>query len=220
MINQCLWRLSVTTITRFCALTFYLFGHERQHCWLTLFLFAFGILLLNLVHAQYALVKQGIVTFCALWSFIQLSTLTHSINDDFRDGTFDWLISEGYSIYGYALARGLVFCLLVSLPILLIQAIGFYGMQLDTALLFGLLLNHLHGAVSLLGIQIILCLTAESPAKITGLFVSIPFWIPSFLYVVGMVDDSTALFPLAGLFCFQLGVSLILMHNAFCWRCS
>lgn len=210
----------MTKITRFYALTLYLLRHERQHCWLAVFLFAFGILLLNFVHAQYALIKQGIIAFCALWSFIQLSTLTHSLNDDFRDGTFDWLISEGYDIYGYALARGFVFFVLVSLPILVIQAIGFYIMQMDAFLLLGLLFNHLHGAVSLLGIQIVLCLTAESSAKITGLFINIPFWIPSFLYTVGMVDDSKALFPLAGLFCFQLGVSLILMHNAFCWRCS
>ncbi len=210
------------TLRHIWALFLYLASHEKHQCGLVFFLFAIGVFLIAIIHAQHPLPAQGIIAFFALWGFIQLPALANSITDDFRDGTFDYLVSEGYRIQGYALARLLVFCMLFSVPILLIQMIGCYAMSISCMLLC-LLINHLHGLVSVIGVQIMLCLTTQPATKITSLFLCVPFWVPSFLYVIGaidglVVDSSTVSLPLIGLFCFQCGVTVVLIQNAFHWR--
>ncbi len=204
-------------IRRIWALFLYLASHEKHQCGLVFFLFAMGVFLIAIVHAQHPLPAQGIMAFFTLWSFIQLPALANSITDDFRDGTFDYVVSEGYRIQGYAAARLLVFCALFSTPILVTQMIGCYATSVG-CLFTHLLINHLHALVSVVGVQIMLCLTAQSVTKITSLFLCVPFWVPSFLYVIGSVDDKAISLPLIGLLCFQCGVTVVLIQHAFHWR--
>lgn len=203
---------------RIIALARYLFAHEKQQFWPPCVLFFTGIFLISLVHAEYPLPSQGILAFFAIWSFIQTLSLMQSLEEDFNDGTFAYLISEGFSIHAYALSRLLVTVATFSFPILSCQAVGLALMNIDMSALLGLGFNHFHCVSGLLGVQLTLCMTTNFENKMTHLFIFIPFWIPSFLYLVGQPVDKIPLSPLIGLALLSAGLTLLLIQNAFRWR--
>lgn len=203
---------------RITSLARYLFAHEKQQFWPPCVLFFSGIFLISLVHAEYPLPSQGILGFFAIWSFIQTLSLMQSLEEDFNDGTFAYLISEQFSIHAYALARLLVTLATFSAPILLCQAVGLAFMNINISAIWGLFFNHLHCVLGLLGIQLTLCMTSNVEQKMTHLFVFIPFWVPSFLYLVGQPIDKMPLTPLIGLALLSAGLTLLLIENAFRWR--
>lgn len=206
------------TASRIIALTRYLCAHEKQQFWPPCVLFFVGIFLISLVHAECPLPPQGVMAFFALWSFIQALILMHSLEEDFTDGTFAYLVSEGFSIHGYASARVLVTLITFSVPLLFSQAMGLALMHIDMSALWGLCLNHMQCVLGLLGIQLTLCMTSNFEKKMTSLLIFIPFWIPSFLYLVGQPVDLMPLLPLIGLTLLSSGLTLLLIQNAFRWR--
>lgn len=203
---------------RIIALARYLCAHEKQQFWPPCVLFFVGIFLISLVHADCPLPPQGVIAFFALWGFIQTLTLTHSLEEDFTDGTFAYLVSEGFSIHGYAIARLLVTLITFSAPLLLSQSAGLAFMQINMSAMWGLCLNHVQCILGLLGVQLTLCMTSNFEKKMTNLLVFIPLWIPSFLYLVGQPVNLMPLPPLIGLALLSSGITLFLIQNAFRWR--
>jgi hypothetical protein len=203
---------------RIIALIRYLCAHEKQQFWPPCILFFVGIFLISLVHAEYPLPPQGIIAFFALWGFIQTLSVMQSIEEDFTGGTFSFLISEGFSIHGYACARILTTALLFSIPLLFSQAVGLFLMHTNLAAMWGLCLNHMQCVLGLFGIQITLCMTSTFENKMTSLLIFIPFWIPSFLYLVGQQVDQMPILPLFGIALLSTGLTLLLNQNAFRWR--
>ena len=211
-------RIVASPLKRIFAFARYVCAHEKQHLWPPCVLFFVGIFLICLVHADYPLPPQGILAFFALWGFIQTLIVMQSLEEDFTDGTFAFLVSEGCSVQGYALARLLSTLLCFSVPLLLSQAVGLLLMHVDMTAMFGLFLTHMQCVLGLLGVQITLCLTSTFEKKMTTLFLFIPFWIPSFLYLVGQPVGEMSFAPLLGLNLLSGGVALLLIQNAFHWR--
>ncbi|MES2608064.1 MAG: hypothetical protein V4544_04985 [Pseudomonadota bacterium] len=206
------------TTNRIIPLARYLCAHEKQQFWPPCVLFFVGIFLISLVHAECPLPPQGVIAFFALWGFIQTLSVMQSLEEDFTDGTFSYLISEGFSIHGYASARLITTLLTFSAPLLLSQAVGLALMNIDVSALWGLCLNHIQCVLGLLGVQLTLCMTSSIEKKMTNLLIFIPFWIPSFLYLVGQPVDLVPLSPLTGLALLSSGLTILLIQNAFCWR--
>ena len=200
------------------ALARYLCAHEKQQFWPPCVLFFVGIFLISLVHTGCPLPPQGVIAFFALWGFIQTLSVMQSLEEDFTDGTFAYLVSEGFSIHGYASARLLTTLLTFSAPLLLSQAVGLALMNIDVSALWGLCLNHVQCVLGLLGVQLTLCMTSSIEKKMTNLLIFIPFWIPSFLYLVGQPVDLMPLSPLTGLALLSSGLTILLIQNAFRWR--
>lgn len=203
---------------RIIALARYLCAHEKQQFWPPCVLFFVGIFLISLVHAQCPLPPQGVMAFFALWSFIQTLILMHSLEEDFTDGTFAYLVSESFSIQGYASARLLVTLFTFSVPLLFSQAIGLALMQINMSAMWGLCLNHVQCISGLFGVQLTLCMTSNFEKKMTNLLIFIPLWIPSFLYLVGQPTNLMPLTPLIGLALLSGGITVFLIQNAFRWR--
>ncbi|MES2252166.1 MAG: hypothetical protein V4482_00575 [Pseudomonadota bacterium] len=206
------------TTNRIIALARYLYAHEKQQFWPPCVLFFVGIFLISLVHAECPLPPQGILAFFALWGFIQTLIVMHSLEEDFTDGSFSFLMSEGFTIHGYTIARLLTILITFSIPLLVSQTIGLLLMHIDMAAMWGLCLNHMQCVLGLIGVQLTLCLTSGIEKKMTALLIFIPFWIPSFLYLVGQPIALMPLSPLFGLALLSSGLTLLLIQNAFRWR--
>jgi hypothetical protein len=181
-------------------------------------LFFLGIFLLCLIHAECPLPAQGIVAFFALWGFMQSVSFMQSLDDDFLDGTFAYLISEEFSIYGYAFARILTTLLCFSLPLMVGWLIGLLIMQININAIWGLVLNHVQLLFGLVGLQLMFCMTSRLEKKVTNLLIFIPFWIPSFLYLVAGVDGDAMLLPHFGLVLLSGGLTMLLIRHAYHWR--
>ena len=204
---------------RIIALTRYFFANEKRQFWPPFILYTIGVFLIGLLHAECSLPHTGIIAFFALWGFIQTVSLTQSIEQDFTDGTFAHLMSEGYSVHGFALARLLATFIHFSVPLLISQILGLLIMGISLSALLGLVINHIHYVVGLLGVQLTLCLASSFEKKLTNLMIFIPFWIPSFLYLVGNHVDQPSILSLLGLALLSIGMTVLLIHNAFKWRC-
>jgi len=203
---------------RIFALARYFYAHEKQQFWPPCVLFFVGIFLISLVHTEYPLPPQGVLAFFALWGFIQTLMVIQSLEEDFTDGTFSFLISEGFTVHGYAIARLLTILITFSTPLLASQTIGLLLMHIDMSAMWGLCLNHLQCVLGLIGVHVTLCLTSGIEKKMTALLIFIPFWIPSFLYLVGQPAPLMPLSPLFGLALLASGLTLLLIQNAFRWR--
>ncbi|MDP3371418.1 MAG: hypothetical protein Q8S21_00780 [Candidatus Paracaedibacteraceae bacterium] len=174
--------------------------------------------MLCLVHVEWPLPTSGIVAFFALWGLIQSVTFMQSLDDDFLDGTFSYLISERFSIYEYAIARFLTTLICFSLPLIVGWVIGILIMGIDMNILFGLVLNHLQLLLGLTGLQLTFCLTSCLEKKMTNLLIFIPFWIPGFLYLVSSSEEDSMWLSLFGLMILSCGLTILLIQHAYRWR--
>jgi hypothetical protein len=200
------------------ALARYLISHEKKYFWPPFVLFMLGIVLLSLVHAQHKLPTEGIIAFFSLWGFMQILSVTQSFEEDFQDGTFAYLITEQFSVFSYLAARLVAVIVYFSVPLLMCQFIGLMMMEMDVSLILGLILNHIQLLCGIAGIQLMLCMTARIEKKMTNLLLFIPFWVPSFLYLVGSVNDRSALVPQIGLIFISIGMTLLMVQQAYKWR--
>lgn len=199
-------------------LTFYFLNHDKRSFLPPCVLSFFGIFLLCLVHAEYALPMQGIISFFALWGFVLSISFMYSLEEDFNDDTFGYLLSEGFSVHSYAFARFLTVLIFYLFPLLVSELLGLLVMQISLTFIWGLLLNHLQLLVGIIGLQLTLCMTSSMEKRMTNLLVFIPFWVPGFLYLVGSSAENMMLLPQAGMVLTSIGLNFLLIQNAYRWR--
>lgn len=201
----------------FFKLFIYFFKHDLKHAMplLVMLLFYGAIASIGLEIKTLTLIQSLI--FLALLSATYLINGAYSVQDDFQDGTFDWVVAKTQNIFTYLWVRFASTFVVLFLPFFI------FGFFYCVILNFGLNIILSFFVYSLilffgtLGLQLILSMTGFGHAKMCVIFLLLPFFISAFLYFISVAEAPLHLYTLLGSFIFEMGFLTLLIIWAKLW---
>lgn len=194
----------------------YLLTHQLSRSLGTLvIIMVWSCLILFIPESQLSLSPSLNMAIIVLLSMVLSFDGMQGIQDDFKDGTFEYMALYPGNWLSYLFIRWCVHYAITSIPIAFLCILTLYydhGMQA-----FGLYLVHLIQMTCLISAQFFLNVTVSSNNRAHGVFLFLPIWIPTLLYAFSLHQDPSVYHQLIGIFTVQLGITLCIGNFAKRW---
>lgn len=182
-----------------------------------LLVFIWGSFILILNHTVH-LSHEIVMSFLALFGLITLFNVTYTMMEDAWDGSIDYFITLYGSIYPYLFARMSSLFILLCMPLLCFSGCVMYVLDMPILLFVALSLYSIQMFLSVVTAQLITSHCENRQAPMNTMLLILPSWIPSFLYVVGIVSEPQSWSMLVSFCVMQLGTLLVVSFFVRQWN--
>lgn len=173
---------------------------------------------LLMLNHSFALTTDVWIVFLAFFGLIALFNVMYLVKDDDQDGTIDYFASTYNSLSVYLISRITAMIVVFYVPLFVLYVVIFVILDFSYLLFYALVFYSIQMLLSMVTAQLIASVGDKRCFGMNELLLVIPSWIPSFLYLIGLVSSPEDYFIMLALCLCQLGVLLIVSFFVRKWN--